>query len=153
MTVPFSENGGFFASNFYLMLPVQTSDLGLVYVGVFDPTSFNDLTDSSYYAYRQEDVNPNRVPTVRRIILTCRDLGATTITVTVQGVNDSGNQVSSSQTVNIGTVAASMLLQTVFVDVQLPCFRPQVTITRAAGAGALSIVRTVMVLEVEDTSL
>ena len=86
MTIPFGENGGFVASTFYLMVPVQSADLSRVYVGIFDPSSFDDPLDPSYYAYRMEDIQPCRVPVVRRVLLTYRDIGVASLIVTLTGV-------------------------------------------------------------------
>ncbi len=153
MTVPFSENGGFAATNFYLFVPTQDAALSQSYIGIFDPTSFDDPVDGTSYAYRQEDVMPARVPTVRRVVLTYRDLGVAHITVTVQGINDNGNTVVSSVPKTIGTKAATGLLMTAFCDVQLTAFRPQIVVSRPAGGGPLSIVRATMVGEVEEVTL
>jgi hypothetical protein len=151
MSVPFSENGGFASSTFYLFVPVQSG--GNVYVGIFDPSNFNDPNDGSYYFYRMEDVQSGRVPVVRRIVVQYRDIGQATITVTVQGTNDNGNAVSSSITLSIGSAAATGLIRTTFADVQIACFHPQLSFSSVAGSGPYSIVSMTMIGEVEDTSL
>lgn len=153
MTVPFSENGGFAVSNSYIFVPVQTADLQRVYIGIFDPASFNDPTDASFYNYRMEDIVPGRVPTIRRVIVVYRDIGVCTLRVTVQGVNDNGAQVSSTKTMQIGSIAATGLLLTAFFDVQLTAFRPQLNLFKAAGAGPFSIVSATLIGEVEENSL
>jgi len=68
------------------MVPVQSADLSRVYVGIFDPSSFDDPLDPSYYAYRMEDIQPCRVPVVRRVLLTYRDIGVASLIVTLTGV-------------------------------------------------------------------
>lgn len=153
MAVPFSENGGFVATTYYLFIPVQSSDTGTPYIAIFDPTSFNDLNDDSTYSYRQEDIVPGRVPTVRRIILTYRDIGTCTITVTISGINDNGSVVSSSAKVSLGTPQASGNLLTKLVDLTFTGYRPQLSYTRTAGNGPLSVVSASMVGTIEDQTL
>jgi hypothetical protein len=153
MTIPFGENGGFTASTFYLMVPVQTSDLGLVYVGIFDVTSFNDPVDSSFYAYRMEDVVTCRVPTVRRVLLVYRDLGLATLTVSISGTDDNNNAVVGTVNVQIGTIAASGAQLTKLIDITVSAFRPQLAWSRAAGGGPISIISATMVGTAEDVTL
>src|SRR6266404_5193402 len=144
-TIPFSENGGFAGTTFFLFVPTQNSGTGASFVSVFDPSSFDDSDDASSYSYKAEDVIVGRVPTVRRVVLVYRDLGIATITVTISGVNDSDNAVSVSATTKIGTSGATGKQLTEFVDVTATCFRPQLTISRAAGAGPVSIVSASMI--------
>lgn len=151
MPVPFSENGGFSATQYFIFVPVQSSSG--TYVGIFDITSFDDKNDGSYYFYRVEDTQTGRFPTVRRLFVTYRDIGIVTVTFTVRGIDDTGSIVTSSQIVKLGTASASGNLLSQFVDLTLSAFRPQLSITRAAAAGPLDIVSVTMILEVEETSL
>lgn len=153
MAVPFSENGGFAATTFFLFVPAQAADTGAPYVGIFDTTNFDDSDDPSTYSWRSEDIIVGRFPVVRRVILVYRDLGPATITVTVTGTDDNNSIVAASQKVKIGTSGATGVLLTIYVDLQLAAFRPQLSVSRAAGAGPVSIVSATLIGEVEDTSL
>lgn len=153
MSVPFSENGGFLATTFFLFVPAVRFDTGDPYIGIFDTTDFDDPNAASSYSWRAEDIAVARVPTVRRVILVYTDLGVAKITVTLSGTNDLNNVISASQTVTIGTSGASGAQLTAFVDVALTAFRPQLTISRAAGGGPLSIVSATLTGEVEKSTL
>lgn len=153
MAVPFSENGGFLATDSFLFVPTASADFSQFYIGFFDVTSFDDANDGSFYAYRVEDVDVCRVPTVRRVLLVYRDVGVGTITVSVRGVNDNDAIVSVSSKQVLGTKAATGALLTQLVDLTLTCFRPQITISRDAGAGPISIISATMVGTVEEVTL
>lgn len=153
MSVPFSENGGFVASNFFLFMPTSSPDGSQSYIGIFDVSNFNDPTDGRLYTYRQEDIIVGRVPTVRRIILVYRDTGVLSVTVTVQGTDDNGQKVSQSVKVQIGTTSASLQLLTKFVDIELTAFRPQPLLSQNAGDGPLDIVSLTMIGSVEEVTL
>jgi len=150
---PSSENGGVYGSTYYLMVPVQNTTTKQCYLGYFDVTSFDDKLDGSSYRYRSEDVNPLRVPTVRRVGLIYRDLGLVSITVTINATNDNGQAISNSTAVQLGNTIPTNAILTKLVDVTLVGFRPQLQIDRAAGAGPLSIVSATMIGTVEDTAL
>jgi len=152
MAVPFSENGGFAATMFYLFVPAISST-GAPYIAVWDTTSFNDSDDPSTYSYRSEDIIVGRVPTVRRIILVVTDLGPATLTITVSGTNDKGNAISSSAVQKIGTTGATNAQLTYFIDLVFTGFRPQLSYSRAANAGPVSIVSATMIGEVEEVTL
>jgi hypothetical protein len=153
MAVPFGENGGFAGTTFFLFVPTSASDTGASFISIFDPSNFNDTVDGSSYSWRSEDIVPGRVPTVRRIILIYTDLGSATITATITGTNDNGNIVTASAQFNIGTSAASGAILTKFIDLTLTAFRPQLSISRAAGGGPVSIVEAVLIGEVEEAVL
>jgi hypothetical protein len=153
MAVPFSENGGFLATTFFIFCPTQASDSGASYIGIFDPSSFDDPNNGSSYSYKIEDVIVGRVPTVRRVILVYKDLGPATITVQLSGTNDNNNIVTASVKAKLGTTGATGALLTAFADVTLTAFRPQLTLSRAAGGGPLSIISATLVGEIEDISL
>jgi hypothetical protein len=151
--VPFSENGGFAATAFVMFVPVQASTGGGGYISTFSPVSYDDANDASSYSYRQEDIIPNRVPTVRRIAITYRNIGLATRTITVTAINDAGATVTATQTQQIGDTTADSTLRTIFYDLVVTGFRPQLTISRAAGGGPISIIRASMIGEVENASL
>lgn len=151
--IPFSENGGFLASTFFFMLPVQDMTNGAVGVAVFNTANFDDQIDASSYSYKVEDVVPGRVPTVRRVILNYRDLGLANIIVTLTGTNDNAQFISVSVTRQIGNPLPSLIRQTSLIDIELTAFQPQLTIARAAGGGPLSIISATILGDVEDQSL
>lgn len=152
MPVPSTENGGFYASSLFLFVPVQAFS-GAIYVGVYNYANFNDPNDGSSYSYRQEDIAVGRVPTVRRVVLVYRDLGIAKITIQLSGVNDNGQLVTASAPFTIGTAAASTNNLTLLADVTLTAYRPQLTISRAANAGPVSIISATIVGEVEQVTL
>lgn len=151
--IPAGENGGVFGSTFYLLTPVEDIASGRCYLGYYDPASFNDTMDGSSYTYRSEDIIKDCVATVNRVVLTYRDLGAAKITVSISGTNDNSQVVSASVQVQLGNQVATGALLTRFVDIQLTCFRPQLSLSRAAGAGPVCITGATMrgtVSEVEQ---
>src|SRR5882762_5664891 len=147
MAVPFSENGGFAATQALLFVPVQTADQGISYIGVFDPADFNDDQDGSSYTYRAEDVMPNRQPTVRRVIMQYKDIGMVKLTISIEGTNDDNEAITSSAIVTIGSAAATGKIFTKFIDLVFTGFRPQLTWQRAANAGPVCVVSMSMVGE------
>lgn len=153
MAPPFGENGGFAVTSFILLLPVQDASTGVCYFAILDTSSFDDPNDGSFYAYREEDILPGRVPTVRRVVLVYRDLGLATLTVTVSGTNDNGQVVSGSTTVQLGNAKPTFELLTRFCDLQVTCYRPQLSYLRQPGGGPISIISATMVGEVEQVEL
>jgi len=151
--VPFTENGGFQATQYLLFVPTQSVNGGPAYISTFLPNDWNDPTDGSSYSYRMEDVIVGRVPTVRRLFVVYRDLGLATVTFTVSGTNDNAQVVSQSQTKTLGNPNPTGALLSAFFDIALSAYRPQVSHSRAAGSGPLSIVSVTIIGEVEDTSL
>lgn len=151
--VPFSENGGFAATNSFLFIPTQSSDQGSIYVGIFDITDFDDDQDGSTYFYRAEDIAPGRVPTVRRVLLLYRDLGIATLTVILRGTNDDGSLITVTKTEKIGTTNATGLILQRFVDITLTASRPQLGYSRAPNGGPVSIISATIFGEVEEASL
>jgi hypothetical protein len=152
-SVPFLENGGFAATAYFLFVPTLLSAGGNSFIGAFSASNYNDPLDSSSYSYRMEDVIVGRMPTVRRVIVIYRNLGVATLTVTVSGTDDNGVRQTSFDTNIIGSTLADGTLGTSFFDVQLAAFRPQITLSRTANAGPVSIISATLVGEVEDTSL
>lgn len=153
MAVPYTENGGFAATTRYLFMPTVTIDGGQTQICVFDPTDFDDPTDNSYYFFRQEDVTAGRQPTVRRVIITYRDLGPASITLTLYATTDSATSVTASTTVSIGNTVPTGILMTKIVELQVTGFRPQLSISRAAGGGPVSIAAVTLIGEIEEVTL
>ena len=121
------------------LIPVNNVMTGAILLAYYDTTNFNDATDSSTYIFRAEDIIAERVPTIRRVILTYIDLGVVTIGVTLTGSNDNSAVVTASTTVSLGNATPTGALLTKFIDLELTAFRPQLTITRAFNAGPLQI--------------
>jgi hypothetical protein len=150
---PIGENGGVFAPTYYLMVPTQNISGQQCYLGIYDTSSFDDPVDGSSYSYRSEDINPLRVPTVRRVGLIYRDLGLATLTVSISATNDNGQVVSASTTVQLGNTVPTNALLTELVDITVVGFRPQLTLSRAAAGGPISISSVTMIGTIEDTQL
>jgi hypothetical protein len=153
MATPFGENGGFAGTTFFLFVPCIATGTGASFISIFDPSNFDDPEDGSSYSWRAEDIIVGRYPVVRRVILVYTDLGVAKLTVSITGTNDQGNIVTARQSVTIGTSGASGALLTAFVDISLTCFRPQLSVSRAAGGGPLSIVSASLIGEYEEVSL
>lgn len=156
------ESGGAFSIINSQLVLVPVYDTGTSphsYLGTYGASqlgvpSFNDSAQGSSYSFRKEEVSPSRVPTVRRVIITYRDLGTVAITLTLSGTNDSGAVTTiTSPSITLGNAAPTADILTKFIDLELTAFRPQLTINRAANAGPLSIVSVTLVGEVEDTTL
>lgn len=148
IALPGAFNGGA-----TMMVPIWNPTNSTSSIGMFDTGNFNDANQPSTYNYRIEDVEVNRYPTVRRVILTYRDIGQATITVTLTGNNDNGTVVSNSASVNIGNAIPTDVLITKFVDITLSAFRPQLSWSRAANGGPVAITRATILGESEEVTL
>jgi hypothetical protein len=130
------------------LIPVNSGSAGIV-LAYFNEANFNDVLDSSIYVFKAEDIVGSRVPTVRRVVLTYLDLGTATISVTINGTNDLGAVVSNTVVMSIGNIVPTNSLLTAFVDIELTSFRPQLSISRAPGAGPVVITMSQMIGTVE----
>jgi hypothetical protein len=120
----------------------------------FDPMQgFNDPSASSEYHWRVEQIAPYRQATIRRLILTYRDLGEIFATFTITGVNDAQKVISTSQGLGFGNATPTGRLMTVPVDILLTGMNLQVSVKREKNDGPLSIAQLVVVGEVEETQL
>lgn len=151
--IPPGENGGVAALNYVLLVPVQNSSSGLAYFGFYDVTNLNDPSVGSYYNYRTEEVDINRVPTVRRVAINYIDLGALKLTLTLSATNDLQQVITVSTTVQLGNVVPTAVLMTKFVDIEITGFQPQLLITRNANAGPMAIVAVTLYGESEEVTL
>jgi hypothetical protein len=151
--IPPGENGGVGANSYILLVPVQNSSSGLAYFGFYDLSNLNDVDDGSYYTYRVEEVDINRVPTVRRIAINYVDLGPLKLTLSLSATNDLQQVVTASTTVQLGNTVPTYSLMTKLVDLQLTGFQPQLTISKAANAGPMIIVAVTIYGESEDVTL
>lgn len=120
------------------LVPVNSQSAGIV-LAYFDETNFNDTIDPRVYIFRAEDIIADRVPTVRRVIITYVDLGVATVMATINGVDDTGVLVRASSTVVLGTVGATGLLMTAFFDMGISCFRPQLMLSQNANGGPFQL--------------
>jgi hypothetical protein len=156
MSLPAQSNGGVATTSRVTLYPMQNVDTGQIGFYAFDPAGgFNDLIASSFYAFKVEDVLQGRTPTISRVIVTYRDLGLVTVVFTLTGTLD--NQVvggltgnGSMQSVVMGNILATGKLMTIIVGITLTAQNIQLMITRAAGAGPLSIVKVLLCGRVED---
>jgi hypothetical protein len=120
----------------------------------YDPTQgFNDPNSASLYFWRYEQIRPYRQATIRRLMLTYRDLGQVSVTFSITGSTDQGQVISASTTLGFGNKVPTNRLLTTPVDILLTCIMPQVSVFRDKGAGPLSIVQLVPVGVVEETEL
>lgn len=139
--------------NSVMVVPTFNFNNGNNTVAIFNANNFNDPSAGSSHSFKVEDVFPNMVPTIRRVVLTYRNLGVATLTATIVGSNDTGAQVTATTTTTIGSATNIGALLTAFIDLEFTGFRPQLTLSRAAGGGPVSIVTTTIVGRVEKTSL
>lgn len=151
--IPPGENGGVSANNYVLLVPVQNVNSGLSYFGFYDVTNLNDVDDGSYYNYRTEEVDINRVPTIRRVAINYLDLGLLKLTLTLNATNDLQQAVSNSVTVQLGNNVATNALMTKIVDISLTGFQPQLLIKRNGNDGPMAIVSVTLYGEVEEVTL
>jgi hypothetical protein len=136
----------------YLLVPSQGTT-GKV-LSFYDTTSLNDATDNSVYTFKAEDIHADRVPTVRRVIITYIDLGVASIVVNVSGINDNGTLAFGQAVISIGTVGATQNICTAYADLSVSCYRPQVTLTRNGAGGPIAISHVVATGTIEkDVSL
>jgi hypothetical protein len=149
-----TSNGGVFAQQQIALFPCFNTISNRNEFHSFDPTQgFNDPVASSEYHWRVEQIAPYRQATVRRIILTYRDMGQVVATFTVTGSNDAQQVVSTSTPVGFGNKIPTGRLMTVPVNLLLTALNPQVSVFREKNEGPLSIVQIVVVGEVEENSL
>lgn len=131
------------------MVAAATGQAGLY---AFDPTiGFNDLINPSNYFYKVEEVIPGRTPTVNKIVVTYRDLGLVVVTFNITGTNDLQKVVSATTgPIILGNLSATGRIMTRNdIGLTLSAQNLQLSFTRAAGAGPLSIVKILLCGTVE----
>jgi len=149
-----ASNGGVFAQRQVALFPCFSIANNRTEYHAFDPAmGFNDPLAASSYSWRYEQVKPYRQATVRRLLLTYRDLGRVSVTFTITGSTDNGTVVSNSTPIGFGSSTPTNRLLTTPVDIQLTALNPQLSVRREADAGPLSIVQVVMVGMVETNTL
>jgi len=138
----------------HLLIPILNLKSSTNGIGIFDTNNFDDKLQGSSHSFKVEDIIAERQPTVRRVILTYRDLGPAAIIVTINGSDDNGTLTQvSTPLIKIGSATASGKLITKFVDITYTGFRPQLTIIRAPGGGPVSIATATMLGHVEKQTL
>ena len=144
--------GGVSNASRIALFPMFNPMTGEVGYYAFDPSKgFNDPVDGSYYNWTIEDVITGRVPTISRLIVTYRDLGPVQVIFTLLGMNDAGiPQQASTGTIMLGTPAMTQRLVTTLIGMQLTAQNLQLNCQRAAGAGAVSIVKVVLCGRIES---
>lgn len=118
-----------------------------------DPTNFDDPASGSFYGWKVEDVIAGRTPTVSHIIVSYRNLGVATFTLTLTGTNDNGDTVTNSTPVTVGTVAATGRIASKVIGLALTAQNIQASISRVATSGPLSITKMRLEGRVENTVL
>lgn len=150
------SNGGVSQTARTVLMPMLNPLNGSCSLWAFDPLSgFNDLVNPSIHNYKVEEVLTGRVPTVRRLIVTYRDLGVCTPIFMLTGTLN-GQVVSNTTIPNayiFGTQKATNKLFTQLIDLTLTAQNLQCTVIRPAGAGPLSIVTLKLVGQLEDQTL
>jgi hypothetical protein len=145
-----ASNGGTTVPLDLALFPLTIGGAGFIYT--FDVTNFNDSVSGGFYNWKLEDVIAGRTPTVNRVIISVRDLGVATITVTLSGIDQNTQQpISNSVPLTIGTVGASNKLITYLPGISLTAQNLQLSITRAANVGPVSITKVRMEGRVETT--
>jgi hypothetical protein len=150
---PPPSNGGTFAQLNLMLFPLLSQYPGTSNLALYtlDPTNFDDQNVGSYYNWKVEDVIAGRTPTISRVILSYRDLGLATIAVSLFGTNDAGQSVSNSQIVNIGNAVPLNIILTQLIGLELAGQNLQLFISRAPGAGPVSITKVRLEGRVEKT--
>ena len=148
--------GGVAASTKIYLFPMQNAQTGVTGYHAFDPgKGFNDPVNPSTYKFKVEQIVPGRIPTISRMILTYRDLGIVSVTFALSGTTDqgtiigNGNPPASSITITLGNTNPTGVLFTSVQGLTLSAQNLQLSITRLAGAGALSIASIMLAGRVE----
>jgi hypothetical protein len=120
-------------------------------IWTLDPTNSDDAGIGGFYFWKVEDVIAGRTPTISRIIVSYRNLGVATFTLTLTGTDDSGNTVLNSTPVTVGTSKASGRICSKVIGLALTGQNLQVSVSRDPGSGPLSITKLRMEGRVETT--
>lgn len=151
------SNGGVATTSRLTMFPMLNPFTGAIALYDFDPNAgFNDPVNPSVYSFRVEDIIHGRTPTISRIIVTYRDLGFVTPIFTLSGTDDSGKVQSISTGTNaiiFGNAVPTVKLITQLISLSLTAQNLQLTITRPAGSGPLSIAKVTICGRVENQKL
>jgi hypothetical protein len=151
-TIAPSSNGGVFALGQIAVYPCLNTVTNQMEYRTFDVTQpQNDPVNPSSYSWRVEQLKAFRNPTVRKIFWTFTDLGQVSVTWSIQGTNELGKVVGPISTgIGVGNNPATRAILTTEVDLFINAMNLQLSVSKTAGAGPLSVVKVVMVGEVED---
>lgn len=148
------SNGGVFGVAKMALFPCFNATDNACEFMAFDPTQgFDDEVNPSSYNFRVEDFLPYRTATVRRIIVTYTDLGQVEAVFTLTGCNDDQKVVTQSAAITLGNQTPTQAILTQKIDLMLTAMNQQLNISRAAGAGPLSITKVWLIGEVEEVKL
>lgn len=147
------SNGGISQLASVALMPMQDANTGKCGLYAFDPLfGFNDPVNPSSHSYKIEEMMHGRTPTVTRIIVTYRDLGVVKVAFVLTGTDDSGAIQTSTINETLGNPLQTNKLMTKFVfpNSSFTAQNIQLTINRAANAGALSIVKITLCGRIEN---
>jgi hypothetical protein len=146
------SNGGISQLASIAMMPMQNPVTGMCGAYAFDPLfGFNDPVNPSVHSYKVEEVMHGRTPTVTRLLVTYRDLGIVQVVFTFSYTDDAGQVQSSSIPATLGNKQQTNkeLTKMLFPNSAITGQNIQLTVNRAANAGALSIVKVTICGRVE----
>lgn len=151
-----TSNGGVFAQSQVAIYPCTNVITGKTECRTFDVTQpANDPNYPSSYSWRVEQYLPYRNPSIRKILWTFTDLGQVTAVWTLQGVDEKFAVHSSVTPITAGNFIPTYAIMTTEVDIQGGVFTAmnmQLSVSKAAGAGPLSVLQVVLVGEIEEFS-
>ncbi len=146
--------GGVLAFNQIALYPVLNIANNQMEYRTFDSGRVpNDQLLPSSYSWRVEQANAYEQFTIRRIIWTFTDLGQVTATWTLTGVNDAQEVISASTSLGVGNNPATGRIMTVPVDILLVGLNMQLSISRKANDGPLSVLSVLMITDVPAVTL
>jgi hypothetical protein len=149
-TVTTPSNGGTLSPLNLFLIPAQ--DFLDSVMWTLDPTNFDDPGLGGFYFWKTEDVIAGRIPKVSRVIISYRDIGVATFTITITGTNEEGKVVSNTTSTTVGTTSQSGKIATKIVGLLLRAQNLQVSISRNPGSGPLSITKVRLEGAVETTA-
>jgi len=150
VTVP-SSNGGVFAANQVAIYPCTNTSTGATEYRTFDVSQPpNDPIFPSSYAWKVEQFEDYRNPTVTAIIWTFTDLGRVSVTWTLTYVNEDQEVEAKSTSLSVGNLVPTGKIMTVRADILATGMNFQLSVSKAAGAGPLSIVKVKLWAAIEE---
>jgi hypothetical protein len=145
--------GGVFATAQASLFPCLNTNTGFMEFRTWDTTvPPNDPLLASSYTWKMEDLAAYRTPTLRRLVVTFRDLGQVATVWTATSENQQTQQTQQTS-VGWGNAVPTMRIMSTPVDLSITGQLIQVSVTRAAGAGPLAIVKLTLAFQVEEVSL
>jgi len=151
IALPTTSNGGVFAANQVALYPCTNVITGKTEYRTFDPTQPpNDPVLPSSYTWRVEQVLPYRNPTIRKLFWTFTDLGQVSVSWTLTAVTEQQKVISQTTSLGVGNYIPTYAIMTVEVDINLTGMNLQLSVSKLAGAGPLSVLKVVIIGEVEE---